>query len=79
MDVFVLLHVIYFQNDKRKMESQIRLLETTNKGLFEEIRQIRSSYDAKMEKLMKDFHIEIYKVIICGSSVVSFSNHVCLY
>ena len=50
------------QNDKRKMESEIRLLETTNKGLFEEIRQIRSSYDAKMEKLMKDFHIEIYKV-----------------
>jgi len=44
------------------MESEIRLLETTNKGLFEEIRQIRSSYDSKMEKLMKDFHIEIYKV-----------------
>ena len=52
----------YLQNDKRKMESEIRLLETTNKGLFEEIRQIRSSYDTKMEKLMKDFHIEIYKV-----------------
>ena len=51
------------------MESEIRLLETTNKGLFEEIRQIRSSYDTKMEKLMKDFHIEIYKV---GLSTVIF-------
>ena len=29
--------------------------------MFEEIRQIRGSYDSKMEKLMKDFHIEIYK------------------